>query len=256
VRGVARERRGARGGEDLVVPPPDREHRHLRGAEPLVHRRVQLAVGRVVAEQRQLHVVLARSGEECEVVLPGVGVDGGRVRHAVGVLPFDGFPAEGGTERVARLGGAFGGVGPDRVPEAGHEALFVGVAVLGDDADDGSGVGECQTPADRRAVVLDVDRVLRHADGREEPAGHVGEGREGVLELVDRGGGGATEADVVRSDDAVAVGQGGDEVAEHVRAARVPVQKQEHGGVGGARFAVEDVEPIDGDGAVVDGDHC
>ncbi len=67
----------------------------------------------------------------------------------------------------------------------------------------------------------------------EEPAGHLGQGLEGVVELVDRRRGGAAEADVVGSDDAVPVGQRRDEVPEHVRARGVPVQEQEHGRVGG-----------------------
>jgi hypothetical protein len=112
-----------------------------------------------------------------------------------------------------------------------------------------------QPPADGCAVVLDVDRVLVDPDGGEEPTRHLGEGGEGVVEVVDGRRRRSPEADVVRCDDAVPVGQGGDEVPEHVGAGGVPVQEQDDGCVGGARFPVEHVEAVDGDGAVVDGGH-
>jgi len=57
---------------------------------------------------------------------------------------------------------------------------------------------------------------------------------------------------VVGSNDVEAVGEQRDQVAEHERARRVPVE--EHEGRGGrvARLAVEDLVPVDGALTVVD----
>ncbi len=255
VRRVPREGLRTGGGEDLVVPAPDREQRYAGLAEPGVHRRVELPVGGVVAEERELNVVLAGAGEEREVVLPGVGIHDRRVRHAVRVLPLHGLAAEGRAEGIARGVGALGGVGPDRIPERRHEALLVGVAVLRDDARDRGRVGERQAPADGCAVVLHVDRVALDPDRGEEAAGHVGERGERVVELVDGRRGRPAEPDEVRCDDAEAARERRDQVPEHVRARRVPVEQQEHGRVGGPGLAPEDVEAVEGDGAVADGDH-
>ncbi len=70
---------------------------------------------------------------------------------------------------------------------------------------------EREPPGDRGAVVLDVNRVAVQAELVEQAGGEVGEGGEGVVELVRAGGGGVAEAEVVGRDDAVAIGQQRDE---------------------------------------------
>ena len=62
------------------------------------------------------------------------------------------------------------------------------------------------------------------------------------------------EARVVRRDDMVAVGQGGNEVAEHVRRGRETVQQQHDRRLGRAGLAIEDLDAIDRRGPVM-GDH-
>ena len=57
-------------------------------------------------------------------------------------------------------------------------------------------------------------------------------------------------AGVIRGDDMELVGQGWDEVAEHMRGCREPVQEQDRGGVFWSRFPIEDVEAVNPDGAV------
>lgn len=59
------------------------------------------------------------------------------------------------------------------------------------------------------------------------------------------------EAEVVRRDDVVVVGQKRDEFAEHERAGRKSVQQDDRGGIGGAGLAVEDLVTVDGGGPVV-----
>src|SRR5262245_8813727 len=69
-----------------------------------------------------------------------------------------------------------------------------------------------------------------------------GEVVEGVSELVPRRHRVVTEAGVVGSEHAVAVGQGRDQVAEHLRAGREAVQQQYRRRVFRPGLAVEDVQ--------------
>src|SRR5262249_20268427 len=69
-----------------------------------------------------------------------------------------------------------------------------------------------------------------------------GEVVEGVSELVPRRHRVVTEAGVVGSEHAVAVGQGRDQVAEHLRAGREAVQEQYRRRVFRPGLAVEDVQ--------------
>ena len=66
------------------------------------------------------------------------------------------------------------------------------------------------------------------------------------------GRGAFAEAGIVRRDDMKAIRERRDQVAEHVGRSRKPVQ-QEHGRrIGGSGFAIEDIDAIDLDGAIVD----
>ena len=79
----------------------------------------------------------------------------------------------------------------------------------------------------------------------------VGEGVEGVVELVDAGALGVAEPGVVRRDDVVAVGQCGNQVAVHVRTGGGAVQQDDGGRVGRPGLAVEDLSAGDLGVAVV-----
>jgi hypothetical protein len=85
----------------------------------------------------------------------------------------------------------------------------------------------------------------------EKPLGQISQGVERVVELVGAGGVGQAEAEVVRGDHVVAVGQQRDQVAEHERAGREAVQQQEDGCVGRACLAVEQGAAVDGCVAVI-----
>ena len=80
-------------------------------------------------------------------------------------------------------------------------------------AGDRGRVAQREPPADRGAVVLDVDRVAgRRRGAAEQAGGQLGERVERVVELVGGGRVGQAEAEVVRSDHVVPVGQQRDQV--------------------------------------------
>jgi hypothetical protein len=122
--------------------------------------------------------------------------------------------------------------GEQRLHHVADEPLNVGITALGDDRSDAVGVAQRQPPANRCAVVLDVDRVPLQTEVVKQRVDVVGEVVEGVLELVDAWHVRVAEAGVVGGDDVVAVGQRRDQVAVLVRAGRCAVQ-QDHGRSGG-----------------------
>ena len=85
----------------------------------------------------------------------------------------------------------------------------------------------------------------------EEPLGEVGERVEGVVEFLDGGSIGQTEAQVVRCDHVERVGQPRNQVAEHEGAGGKSVQQHKRGGVWSSRLAIEQPPPADGGVAVV-----
>ena len=75
--------------EDDVIFAPESEHRHAARAEVLLPSRVQLQIGAIVVEKRQLYVRGALAGEQGRVERVRLRRDAGLefVRHAVRVLP-------------------------------------------------------------------------------------------------------------------------------------------------------------------------
>ena len=179
---------------------------------------------------------------------PGVRADQRLVRHAGQVLPADDLEGECLPDRGFSVRGLLVLVVPDGLPEAVDETGVVAVAVLGDDRRDGVRVAQGEPPADRCAVVLDVHRVAADPEGIEQPGGEIGQCVEGVVELLDRRRVGEPEAEVVRGDHPVAIGQLRNQVAEHERAGGEPVQQHQNGSVGRAGLAVEEL--VSGDGGV------
>src|SRR6185437_11003552 len=249
---------GARTGrpEDLIVLAPYREHRRAVAPQVLVQGRVQRRVGCVVAEQRELDRVVARPRKQREVALPGVRADQGLVGDAGDVLP------AGHVEGQRRPDGRFGLwcllplVVPHGLPEAGHEARVVAVAVLGDDRRDRARVREREPPADRGAVVVDVDGVARDPELGQEPGGQPAQGVERVREGVGRRGVGEPEPEQVGGDHAVALRQRRYQVAEHERARRETMQEHDDRGVRRPRLAVEQALALHRRIAVVNGCHA
>ncbi len=251
VRCVLAERAGAVGAEDRVALTPHRKHRHLAGAQVFVQGGIHRCVGRVVAEQRQLDLVVALPCHHGGVMRPGVGADQCLVGDPGQVLPLDRL----GVERSAN--GGFGVRGlialviPHRLPEAFDEAFVVAVAVLRDDGGDGLRVPQCESPTDRGAVVLDVDRVAGQAELIEEALGQVRQRVEGIGELRRRRRGRQSEPEVIGCDDVVAVGQPGDQVAEHERAGGEAVQQHNRRSIGVTGFPIEDPLAVNGGVAMV-----
>src|SRR6201986_2606606 len=84
---VAFEGLGARRQEEGIVLAPYREEGRLVGTEVLLEGRIERDVALVVAEQVELIIVCARPGEVEVVERASIRGDGGRIRHAVRVLP-------------------------------------------------------------------------------------------------------------------------------------------------------------------------
>ncbi|MCU1695000.1 MAG: hypothetical protein JWR34_1063 [Mycobacterium sp.] len=81
--------------------------------------------------------------------------------------------------------------------------------------------------------------------------GQIGQGIEGVVEVGGGGGVGEAEAEVIRRNHVVVVGQLRNQIAEHERARRKAVQEHQRGGVGGTGLLVEQALSVDGDVPVV-----
>ena len=90
----------------------------------------------------------------------------------------------------------------------------------------------CQSEADRRAIVEDVDRELLEVEQLSETADHVRDVLEGVGELIPPRLLGHTEARKVGRHDMVAAGQFRDQVAEHMARAREAVKQEDDGSSG------------------------
>src|SRR5262249_7036426 len=103
----------------------------------------------------------------------------------------------------------------DRVP-AIAEALLVSVAVLRNDGSDSLRMGQRQTQADGSSVIEDVNGEAFEPNRLGETIDDLGEVFEGVAEVFAIGGLRESEAWQIRRDHAIAVGQGGNEIAKHV----------------------------------------
>ena len=254
-RRVGGERERALGTEDLVVAAPHGQQRDPAVAQVGVQLGVQREVGGVVGEQGQLDQVVAGPGHLGEVVLPGVGADQARIGDAVQVLPLDGVHGQSLADGGLGLGIMVLPVLPHRLPEALHEADLIAVAVLGDDRRDRGRIVQGEPPAHRRAVVLHVHGVPGDAKVAQQARGQPGQRVEGVAELSGRRRVGQAEAQMVRSDHVIPVGQQRDQVAEHERASRESVQQHQGRSAGRARFPVEQLMAVDVGVSVVDGLH-
>jgi hypothetical protein len=110
-----------------------------------------------------------------------------------------------------------GPVGFERCPEFIVDAFVIGVAVLNHDGRHALRMGGGEAEADRCAVVLYVQGVLRCADRGGELVDHVGEVVEGIGEFIHRRHVALAEAWIVGCNHMIAVGQLRDQVAEHLR---------------------------------------
>lgn len=125
--------------EDDVIRSPESEHRHAARAEVLLPLGVKLRVSAVIVEQRKLRLCRALAGEQRRVEGVRLWRDARQERlgHAVRVLPLRRPELQEREERLslgrARRERRGGPVRLERCPEVFAEALYVRVAVLGDD---------------------------------------------------------------------------------------------------------------------------
>lgn len=144
--GRSRAKARAPFGPKMRSPAP--QQRDATIPEVGVQPRVERPVGGVVAEQGELHQVVAGAADVAVVGRPGVRVDALGVVDAVQVLPADGVQVEGGTDRRLRLRPRVLGVRPQGRPELRDEAVLVGVAALRDHRGDRGRVAQREPPGD------------------------------------------------------------------------------------------------------------
>ena len=226
----------------------------LARSEVLLPGRVQRHVAGVVEEQVELDLVGAGAGEVVVVEPVPVRADHRHVGHAVGVLPDRRLRLHHRPDRLAVGRRRVLPVGLDRGP-AVTEAVFVGVAVLGDDRGDSVRVPGGDPEADRRAVVEHVDREAVEAENLGEAVDDVGEMIEGVVEFGRIRHVRLAEAGQVGRDQVKLVGQERYQVAEHVARRRVAVQQQQRGRVGRPGLPVEHAQTVHVGRAVGDVSH-
>ena len=251
VRQVAQVGRRAVGGKDLVVLAPHDQRRRLPLAEERLKFRIERNVRSVVEEQVELDVLVARAVEQRLVVAPVVRIDPRDVGDAVRVLELRRLRRHEDVDRRAMRLRPVCPIGLDRIPER-LEPFLIGVAVLHDEGGDALGMLEREPVADRRAVIHEIDRIVLDAELRQQAVDDVGVVAERVGERLVIGRGALAEARIVRRDDMVAIRERRDQIAEHVRRGRKAVQQQHGRRVGGSGFAVEDIDAVDLDGAIVD----
>ena len=159
VRVIAFEGIGAGRQEEGVVLAPDRQKTRFMRAEVFLEFRIERDVALVVAEEIELDLVSAGSGQIEIVERIAVRGDGAHIGYAVRVLPERRLRLEECTQRRAIGLGRIFPIGLDRVPTFA-QAFLIRVAVLRDDRSDALGVFQRDTKTGRRAVVEDVDREL------------------------------------------------------------------------------------------------
>jgi hypothetical protein len=188
-------------------------------------------------------------------MMPGIRADHALVRLAMQVPPADRLEREGPPQFPVGPRVALPPVLPDRSPGGLGEPSLVAVAALGHDAGHRRRVGERQPPADGGAVAMHVHRVPGDLELPKQRRGQVGQRVKRVAELIGRRRVGQAEAEMIRRDHVVAVGEYGNEVAEHERACREAMQQQDHRCRGRSGVSVEDPSSLDGGVMVVDGRH-
>ena len=108
----------------------------------------------------------------------------------------------------------------------------------------------------RRTVVEYIDCEAPEADHFGKAGDDIGNVIEGVGELASLRHVRSSEAGQIGRHEMKAIGETGDEVAEHVARARETMEQQERRRVRRARLAVEDIDAIHAGGSVGDSAHC
>jgi hypothetical protein len=185
---------------------------------------VERDVARVVEEEIELDLVIARTSEQRGVERVGFRRYEHFIRHAVKVLPPRRLEAEKGAQRRAVLRGRLPPVFLDGVP-ALAQPFGIGVAVLRDDRGDPVGMHESEAEANRRTIVEDVDGMACEPDRCREAIHHLREMIEGIREVRPIRRVRKAETREIGRHDMIPVGEQRDEIAKHVRRTREPVHQ-------------------------------
>src|SRR5262245_16039308 len=159
------------------------------------------------------------------------------------VLPLGRLGREEVAKRRAVLRRRLLPVALDRIP-ALAQPFLIGVAVLRDDRGDLRRVARREAEADRRAIVEYVDGITAEPGDRGEAVDDVGEVIEGVPELRPFRRLGETETRQVGGYYVVVVGEGRDQVAEHVGRRRKSMKQEQRRRRVGPGFPVKDPKAI------------
>src|SRR5580698_6981957 len=140
----------------------------------------------------------------------------------------------------------------DRIPKV-EETTVICVAVLYDEARDLFRMAQCETIANRSAVIHDIHDELGQSKILYQFLDKVRLVFEGVRKCLRIGHAAQSISNVIRRNHMKVRGELRDEVPKHVGGSRKPVQKKYHWSIGWACFTVEELLLIDGYGFVVDG---
>ena len=231
-------------GERKVVLPPHDEGRRLVLPKVGLPSRIRGDIGAVIVEELQLDVDHARSTQERVFALPGLRID------PLGVRALAHVPLPGGLERQevrAHRGLMRRPVGPERStrrPEI-RQPLGVGDGVLHDQRVHALGVGQGETEPDRAAIVLQVEGVAVGPLLLQEVVDDLRQVVEGIQEHVRCRRGATAEPWIVRRQQMEPVGQTWNQLAEHHRRGRKPMQEDERRVLCVAGLPVENAEAVD-----------
>src|SRR5215472_5405333 len=132
------------------------------------------------------------------------------------VLPFGGFWLQEFAQGSAVLRSWLLPVFLDRIP-ALAQTFFISVAVLRNDGSYPLGMRQREPKADRSSIIEDIDRVSIDADGLCEPVDDLGQILKAVAEHFAVRRVGKAKTWKIGCHQVVAVSQGCNEIAKHVR---------------------------------------
>src|SRR5262249_10380012 len=134
------------------------------------------------------------------------------------------------------------------------QTFFISIAVLRDDGGDPLGMEQREPKSHRSSIVEDVDRVPINTDGLYKPVDDFGQVFKAIAEVFAVRRVGKAEARKIGRHQMVAVSQGWNEIAKHVRRRWKAVQQQDCRAILEAVLAIEDLGTID-DSVLISG-HC
>src|SRR5215472_3680749 len=180
---VALERFCAGRKKKRIVLAPDGKKGRPRGTEILLKLGIQGDVARVVEKEVELDLVDAGTSQKRRIQFVRFRRNEGCLRDSVRVLPLRGLGGKKLPQSSAILGRGLLPIFLDGVP-ALAQALFVSVAILGNDRRDALGISQGEAEADGNTIVEYVDRVATETDGLRKAIDDRGEIAERVAKVL------------------------------------------------------------------------